>query len=186
MWQIPWKPLHVPVISNFLLTGAASLKCINNHLSIFPFFLVLFLSYVNVFTVRGVGGNPHCDMDIKVRGQLGESVLSTMYGSEIKLRSSGVAPWWTSGMVPWWMPWPAISVRVIIAMRKHHDQKQVGEERVYLAHTSTSLFIIMGGQEPGGRSWLRSHGGMLLAGLLAGPQPHLTEAFSQLRFPSLR
>ena len=43
-------------------------------------------------------------------------------------------------------------------MIKHHDQKQLGKERVYLAYTSTSLFIIKGSQdrnstmaEPGGR-----------------------------------
>jgi hypothetical protein len=30
---------------------------------------------------------------------------------------------------------------------KHHDQKQVEEERVYLAYTSTSLSIIKGSQD---------------------------------------
>ena len=30
---------------------------------------------------------------------------------------------------------------------KHHDQKQIGEEKVYLAYTSTSLFIIKGSQD---------------------------------------
>ena len=32
-------------------------------------------------------------------------------------------------------------------MMKHHDQKQHGEERVYLAYASTSLFIIEGSQD---------------------------------------
>jgi hypothetical protein len=52
-------------------------------------------------------------------------------------------------------------------------KKQVEEERVYLAHTSKSLFIIrevrigiQTGQEPGGRSSCRGHGGVLLTGLL--------------------
>jgi hypothetical protein len=31
-----------------------------------------------------------------------------------------------------------ILVRVIVAMMKNHDQKEIGEERVYLAYTSTS------------------------------------------------
>jgi hypothetical protein len=35
---------------------------------------------------------------------------------------------------------------VAVAMMNHRDQKQVGEEKVYLAHTSTSLFIIEGSQ----------------------------------------
>ena len=30
-----------------------------------------------------------------------------------------------------------LSLRVSIAAMKHHDQKQVGEERVHLAYTST-------------------------------------------------
>jgi hypothetical protein len=29
-------------------------------------------------------------------------------------------------------------------MIKHHDQKKIGEERVYLAYTSISLFIVEG------------------------------------------
>jgi hypothetical protein len=32
-------------------------------------------------------------------------------------------------------------------MVKHHDLKQVGEERVYLAYTSVLLFIIEGSQD---------------------------------------
>jgi hypothetical protein len=49
--------------------------------------------------------------------------------------------------------------------------KQVGEERVYSAYTSTLLFITKGSQDwnphrSGSRSWWRGHGGMFLAGLL--------------------
>ena len=48
---------------------------------------------------------------------------------------------------------------------------QVGEERVYLAYTSTLLFITKGSQDwnsnrSGSRSWCRSHGGMFFTGLL--------------------
>ena len=35
----------------------------------------------------------------------------------------------------------SVLVRVSIAAAKHHDQKQVGEERVYWVHAFTSLFI---------------------------------------------
>jgi hypothetical protein len=38
-------------------------------------------------------------------------------------------------------------VRVTIAEMKHYDQRQVGEENVYLASTSTTLFIIAGSQD---------------------------------------
>jgi hypothetical protein len=34
-----------------------------------------------------------------------------------------------------------------IAVMKHHDHKQVGEERVYLAYTFTALFITEGSQD---------------------------------------
>ena len=34
-----------------------------------------------------------------------------------------------------------VLVRVTIAMMKHHDQNQLGQERGYLAYTLTSLFI---------------------------------------------
>jgi hypothetical protein len=37
-----------------------------------------------------------------------------------------------------------VLVKVFIAVTKHHDQKQVGEERVNSAHTSTLLFITEG------------------------------------------
>ena len=51
-------------------------------------------------------------------------------------------------------------------------KKQVGEERVYLADTSSpSLEEVRAGAqaglEPGGRSWCRVHGGVLLTGLLS-------------------
>jgi hypothetical protein len=42
---------------------------------------------------------------------------------------------------------PFVLVRVTIAMMKHHDQKQLGEEKVYLAYTSTLLSIIEGSQD---------------------------------------
>ena len=53
-------------------------------------------------------------------------------------------------------------------------KKQVGEERVYSAYTSTLLFITKGSQDwnshrSGSRSWCRGHGRMLLTGLF--PQP---------------
>ena len=38
-------------------------------------------------------------------------------------------------------------VRVTNAMMKHCGHKQLGEERVYLIYTSTSLFIIKGSQD---------------------------------------
>jgi hypothetical protein len=49
-------------------------------------------------------------------------------------------------------------------------KKQVGEERVYSAYTSTLLFITKGRQDwnssrSGSRSWCRGHGGMFLTGL---------------------
>ena len=43
-----------------------------------------------------------------------------------------------------------ILVKATIVVMKHHGQKQVGEERVYLAYTSISLFIIEG--SPDGNS----------------------------------
>ena len=33
------------------------------------------------------------------------------------------------------------------AVMEHHDQKQLGKERVYLAYPSTSLFVTEGGQD---------------------------------------
>jgi hypothetical protein len=49
-------------------------------------------------------------------------------------------------------------------------KKQVGEERVYSAYTSTLLFIAKGSQDwnssrSGSRSWCRGHGEMFLTGL---------------------
>jgi len=51
------------------------------------------------------------------------------------------------------------------------SKKQVVEERVYSAYTSTSLFITKGSQDwnssrSGSRSWCRGHGGMFLTDLL--------------------
>jgi uncharacterized protein Veg len=43
--------------------------------------------------------------------------------------------------------WGTMVITVTIAPIEHHDQKQVEEERVYLAYTYTSLFIIEGGQD---------------------------------------
>jgi hypothetical protein len=40
-----------------------------------------------------------------------------------------------------------IVVRVTIAVMKHHEQKQVGEERVCSAYTFTSQFISKGSQK---------------------------------------
>jgi hypothetical protein len=39
-----------------------------------------------------------------------------------------------------------VLVRITIAVKKHHGQKQHEEERVYIAYTSTSLLIIEGNQ----------------------------------------
>ena len=38
-------------------------------------------------------------------------------------------------------------LRVCITLKKHHDHKASWEERVYLAYTSTSLFITDGNQD---------------------------------------
>ena len=38
-------------------------------------------------------------------------------------------------------------VRDSMAVIKHHDKKQLGEERIYLAYPSTSLFIIRRSQD---------------------------------------
>lgn len=51
----------------------------------------------------------------------------------------------------------AVLVRVSIDTIKHYEQKAKGEERVYLAFPSTSLFIIEG-------SWARTQTGNLDAG----------------------
>jgi hypothetical protein len=55
---------------------------------------------------------------------------------------------------------------------KYHDQNANWGRKVHLVYTFILLFIIkvrtgtLTGQEPGGRSWCRGHGGMLLTGLL--------------------
>ena len=51
-------------------------------------------------------------------------------------------------------------------------KKQVGEETIYSAYTSTLLLITKGCQDwnssrSGSRSWCRGHGGMFLTGLLS-------------------
>lgn len=53
----------------------------------------------------------------------------------------------------------AIPVPVSVAARKHHDQQQVGQEKVYSVYASTSQFIVRGsqagtqvGQGSGGRN----------------------------------
>ena len=38
-------------------------------------------------------------------------------------------------------------LRLIIAVKKHHGQKQVGEKRVHLAYPFTFLSVIEGGQD---------------------------------------
>ena len=40
-----------------------------------------------------------------------------------------------------------VLVRITVAVLEHHDEKQIGEERVYLGYTSTLLFIIRGVQD---------------------------------------
>lgn len=71
-----------------------------------------------------------------------------------------------------------VLVTVTIAVLKHHDQKQVGKERVYLIYTSTPQFIIKGIQD----SNQTGKGPAVLQTCL---QPDLMEAFSQLRFSPL-
>ena len=41
----------------------------------------------------------------------------------------------------------SLLVRVTVAVMRHHDQKQTGEKKVYLASTSTSLLIIKGSRD---------------------------------------
>jgi hypothetical protein len=45
------------------------------------------------------------------------------------------------------MSWEGVLVRVSIPAQNIMIKKQVGEERVYSAHTSTSLFITKGTQD---------------------------------------
>jgi hypothetical protein len=44
----------------------------------------------------------------------------------------------------------------VIAIMKHHNQKHVGDERVYFTHSSILLFISEGRQEPRQGSILES------------------------------
>jgi len=67
--------------------------------------------------------------------------------------------------------WVSVLVRVSIPAQIIMTKKQVGEERVYSAYTSTLLFITKGSQDwnskgSGSRSCCRGHGGVLLTGLL--------------------
>ena len=59
-----------------------------------------------------------------------------------------------------------VLVMVTMAVMKLYNQKQLGEERVTLPHHCSSLKEIKTGiqteQEPGGRSWCRGRGGVLL------------------------
>jgi hypothetical protein len=70
--------------------------------------------------------------------------------------------------------YPVVLVWVTIAVMGRHDQKQLGEEKLCLAYTSTALFTSKENQtgtqvrqEPGGRSWCRVHGGVLPSCLLS-------------------
>jgi hypothetical protein len=64
----------------------------------------------------------------------------------------------------------AVFVRITIAVMKHHDQSKLGLFGLDFQHHSSSLKEIRTGtqteQKPGGRSWCKGHGGVLLIGLL--------------------
>ena len=67
--------------------------------------------------------------------------------------------------------WPeAVLLRLIIAVMKHYDQKQLGRKGpiclTYHSPLREAKAGIQTRQEPGGRSWCRSPGGMLLTNLL--------------------
>ena len=47
----------------------------------------------------------------------------------------------------WLVRWLSRCPKVTLAMMKHHDQKQAGEERVYSAYTFLSPFIIEEGRD---------------------------------------
>lgn len=71
-----------------------------------------------------------------------------------------------------------VLVRVAITVMKYYDQSQVVEERVYLVHTSVSLFIIEEvrtwmGQNSGGKSWCRGYKGCCLVAC----SPWLAQSF---------
>jgi hypothetical protein len=60
------------------------------------------------------------------------------------------------------------SLRVTIAVMKHHIQKHIVEDRVYFIHSSLSLTVHHQKQwvhEPGGRKWFSDCGGVLLTSL---------------------
>jgi len=64
-----------------------------------------------------------------------------------------------------------VLVRVSIPAQNIMTKKQVGEERVYSAYTSTLLFTAKRSQDwnssrSGSKSWWKGRGGMLLTGLL--------------------
>ena len=66
---------------------------------------------------------------------------------------------------------PFVPESVTSIVRKHHGQKQLGKERIYLAYTSPSLFTIEGSQSRNSNkaeTWKEElmHGGVLLTGLL--------------------
>lgn len=66
----------------------------------------------------------------------------------------------------------AILLRVIVAVIKHHDQKQLGEERVYFApHLCIDVFIIeevrIGIQQTRNMAATQSMEGWMLTGLLS-------------------
>ena len=68
-------------------------------------------------------------------------------------------------------PHPAL-VMITTAVIKHHDQRQLGKERlIWLPYHCLSPKKIktwtLAGQEHGGRSWYRSHGGVLLTVLFS-------------------
>ena len=48
---------------------------------------------------------------------------------------------------------PRVLCRIPIAVMKHHDQNQLGEERVYSAYTSAALFLTGGSQD---RNWSKA------------------------------
>ena len=64
-------------------------------------------------------------------------------------------------------------------MIKHHDQKQAGEERVYLDDTSISLFIIKGSQGQKSRQEMKQKP---WSNLLTGSFPEACSAFFFIEF----
>lgn len=78
-----------------------------------------------------------------------------------------------------------VLIRVTLAVMRHHDQNQIGEDRVYLTLTSTLLFITGGARKgtQAGPTWrqelIQGKGEMLLIDLflvpvvLASPNAHV-------------